>query len=260
MRDRYIETIEVPAKQVREHPKNWRVHPPEQRKALEQILGRVGKLTALQGTRLPDGTIEIFDGHLRRDILGGDLVRVDLYDLSPEEVELVLATFDPISAMAEADLGRLSGLLESTEDIPEQIAKELVSLLENEEKKREEEGEKKKQYTEKIEAPIYEPKGEKPQIQELFSLGRADTLLQEIEKTQGISEDERGFLRLAAHRHIVFDFHKIADYYAHSGPVMQRLMEHSALVIIDYEKAIELGYVRVSEELLNQWKKENSDE
>jgi hypothetical protein len=34
---------------------------------------------------------------------------------------------------------------------------------------------------------------------------------------------------------------------------MQEQMENSALVIIDFEKAIELGYVKLSEEIASQY-------
>jgi hypothetical protein len=37
---------------------------------------------------------------------------------------------------------------------------------------------------------------------------------------------------------------------------MQNLMEHSALVIIDFEKAIEYGYVRLCDEIKNQYLEE----
>ena len=41
----------------------------------------------------------------------------------------------------------------------------------------------------------------------------------------------------------------IADFYAHSNKEVQDLMEESALVIIDFDKAIENGYVKLSKEL-----------
>ena len=50
-------------------------------------------------------------------------------------------------------------------------------------------------------------------------------------------------LRLAAARHLCFNYKRIADYYASSASAeMQRLMEKSALVIIDYQDAIKNGY------------------
>ena len=47
----------------------------------------------------------------------------------------------------------------------------------------------------------------------------------------------KDFLINAAYRHITFNYSNIADYYAHSSKEMQELMEESALIIIDFEKA-----------------------
>ena len=60
---------------------------------------------------------------------------------------------------------------------------------------------------------------------------------------------KKEFLLLAATRHIVFQYSKIADYYAHSNKEMQRLMEQSALVIIDFDDAIANGYVKLSKNI-----------
>lgn len=40
---------------------------------------------------------------------------------------------------------------------------------------------------------------------------------------------------------------------------MQELMENSALVIIDFDKAIEKGFVKLSEEIANQYKEDYPD-
>ena len=68
--------------------------------------------------------------------------------------------------------------------------------------------------------------------------------------------EEKNFLMDAARRHNVFNYEKIADYYAHASPEMQNLMERSALVIIDFEKAIQLGYVKLCDEIRNQYLEE----
>lgn len=71
-------------------------------------------------------------------------------------------------------------------------------------------------------------------------------LEEEILSTPGLSDDDRDFLIKASMRHLVFDYKNIAEYYAKSSAVVQRLMEKSALVIIDYEDAIANGYVTLS--------------
>ena len=104
-------------------------------------------------------------------------------------------------------------------------------------------------YSRKIEAPTYEPSGEKPQINELFDDAKTKRLVLDIEAYEGISEDEKEFLIIAAQRHTVLDFGKIADYYSHADEGLQSIMEDSALVIIDFDKAIELGFVQLTERI-----------
>ena len=103
-------------------------------------------------------------------------------------------------------------------------------------------------YTSKIESPIYTPKKEKPNEDNLYNLGNYNDLMDKIE-TAKLSDKEKLFLKLAATRHIVFDYSEIAEFYAHSNKEVQDLMEDSALVIIDYNKAIELGFVKLQETL-----------
>ena len=107
-------------------------------------------------------------------------------------------------------------------------------------------------YSTKIESPIYEPKNAKPHIIELCDKSKTHRLMKEIEDSK-LSYDEKMFLMDAARRHLVFNYEKIADYYAHSSKEMQHLMERSALVIIDFEKAIEYGYVKMCDEIRKQY-------
>ena len=79
--------------------------------------------------------------------------------------------------------------------------------------------------------------------------------MREIDNSS-LSIEEKNFLMDAARRHNVFNYEKIADYYAHSSPEMQNLMERSALVIIDFEKAIQLGYVKLCDEIRIQYLEE----
>jgi hypothetical protein len=104
------------------------------------------------------------------------------------------------------------------------------------------------QYTAKIESPVYTAKGERPGIGELADTTKADELCKAIESADLPAEVER-FLLMAARRHVRFDYHQIAEYYCHAPAQVQRLMEASALVIIDFKQAIEAGYVQLSNRL-----------
>ena len=58
-------------------------------------------------------------------------------------------------------------------------------------------------------------------------------------------------LRTAAMRHVEFHYGQMAELYAHASPETQRLMEDSLLVVVDFDRAIEMGVVRVSKELMD---------
>lgn len=108
------------------------------------------------------------------------------------------------------------------------------------------------EYTAKIEAPIYEPKNIKPHILTLCDKSRSKKLKKAIYNAN-VSDDEKQFLLDAAARLNIFNYELIADYYAHSNKEMQALMESMALVIIDFNKAIELGFVQLSDDIRTQY-------
>lgn len=105
-------------------------------------------------------------------------------------------------------------------------------------------------YTSKVNVPQYLPSEECPKLSECFNLTKYKELIRNI-NLSNISDEDKEFLRFAASRHIVFNYSKIADYYAHANKEMQELMEQSALVIIDIDDAIANGYVKFSKAIDN---------
>lgn len=103
-------------------------------------------------------------------------------------------------------------------------------------------------YSTKIEAPIYEIRGEKPSEDELVDVAKVRELLDNIEAAD-VPEKVKAFLRVCAYRHAVIDFELMAEYYAHAPKEVQELMEENALVIIDFENAVENGFVRMTQDL-----------
>lgn len=104
-------------------------------------------------------------------------------------------------------------------------------------------------YTRKIEPPTYEPTEETaPGIDELCDKSKYDDLVRYIDNAD-IPQDIADFLKLTATRHIVYDYGRIAEFYAHQPKEIQELMEQSALVIIDYDKAVANGFVKLTNEL-----------
>lgn len=115
-------------------------------------------------------------------------------------------------------------------------------------------------YSQNIDAPTYAPTDEKPNITDLFNDEKAMDLIATIRESK-LNEKEKQFLMTAASRHIVFDYAKIANFYAHSSKECQELMEKSALVIIDYNKAIENGFVKLTKDINNMFaNNENEDD
>jgi hypothetical protein len=112
-----------------------------------------------------------------------------------------------------------------------------------------------KKYSHKIESPIYKPIGKKPKITELYDRHKVKELVKRINNST-LPEEEKEFLVSAAQRHIIFNYENIANYYAHSPKEVQELMEDSALVIIDFNKAIENGFTRLTDKIIQQYKED----
>jgi len=116
MRDRIMELRRVKASELRGAPWNWRTHPERQRAAVAGSIEEIGFFDPLDVRVLPDGTLQIIDGHLRQDIIHADvgpdtLVPVNVTDLTEEEAKKANLTKDPLATLAESDAGRLDTLL-----------------------------------------------------------------------------------------------------------------------------------------------------
>ena len=99
-------------------------------------------------------------------------------------------------------------------------------------------------YSAKVKIPQYQICGDVPQLYELVDTSKTDELISKIDSSS-LPKEEKEFLRIAAYRHAVFNYKKIAEYYAASEAEIQQLMEDSALVIIDFNDAIANGYCKM---------------
>lgn len=111
LKNRVIELRRVPAASLVPHPQNWRKHGKAQRAALEAILREVGVADAVLTRVLPDGRLQILDGHLRSDVLKDAEVPCLVLDLNDLEAKKLLTVLDPIGAMAGSDADNLNALL-----------------------------------------------------------------------------------------------------------------------------------------------------
>lgn len=162
-------------------------------------------------------------------------------DLTEEQIKAFRLADNKVAEFSEWDQEKLLKELESLGDID-------MSLYGFEfPEDTEDEGED-DTYTSKTNIPQYEIQGEQPELSELVAEDKTNELLDEIENSD-LPFDEKMFLRLAAYRHLVFNYRKVAEYYAAASPEMQALMEKSALVIIDYQDAIANGYTALSKKV-----------
>ena len=98
-------------------------------------------------------------------------------------------------------------------------------------------------YSQAVNVPQYEIVGDEPQLSELVDRTKATSLRTEILKAN-LPKNLEEFLLLAASRHLVFNYAKIAEFYPHQTSEVQQLIEQSALIIIDLNDAIANGFTR----------------
>lgn len=100
--------------ELADNPANWRTHPPEQLDALTGIISEVGWTGACLFNEL---TGRLIDGHARKQQPAANLVNgkvpVLVGSWTEEQEAKILASFDPIGALATADAVKLDALLSS---------------------------------------------------------------------------------------------------------------------------------------------------
>jgi hypothetical protein len=114
------------------NPRNWRIHPLNQQNALNGVLDEVGWV---QEVIVNQRTGNLVDGHLRCQLAsrkGETEIPVKYVDLSEEEEALVLATIDPIGAMAATDKEKLDELFTSIQSDNTEVNKMLEEIAEKE--------------------------------------------------------------------------------------------------------------------------------
>ena len=115
IRDRIKDFRRVSASLLKPNPKNWRIHTTRQRHILQGILAEIGYADALLVRELPDGLLQLLDGHLRAETTPNQEVPVLVLDLNDAEADKLLATLDPLAALADTDQAILDGLLSQIE-------------------------------------------------------------------------------------------------------------------------------------------------
>jgi len=243
IRNRIRELRTVRASSLAANSKNWRVHPQAQVDAMQGILNEIGYAGALLARELPDGSLVLIDGHLRAETTPDEMVPVLILDVTAEEADKLLLSYDPLAAMAESNAEALESLLASvsTNDAGLQaLYAEMESSLEAKVIEN--------PYSSKITIPPYDKIGAKPPLAEVYDMTACNAMLEAI-AVADITDDLKHFLIAAAYRHVVFNYQEAANFYAHSTKTVQELMEDSAMVIIDVDRAIANGWAQMNVKL-----------
>lgn len=130
IRDRIKDLRRVRAGELRPHPRNWRTHPPAQQAALRGVLAEIGFADALLVRELTDGSLQLLDGHLRAELAPDAVVPVLVLDVNDQEALKLLATLDPLAALAEADAELLRELVDEVDTESEAVRAMLDLLVE----------------------------------------------------------------------------------------------------------------------------------
>lgn len=126
IKDRIKELRRVHASELIPNPRNWRTHPEKQRNAIQGVLAEIGYADALLAREMPDGSLMLLDGHLRAETTPNQEVPVLILDLDDAEADKLLATLDPISAMAGKNEELFADLISEMET-SSQAVQELLS-------------------------------------------------------------------------------------------------------------------------------------
>lgn len=126
-RNRIVGQGEADPETLLPNPLNWREHPALQRASLAGVLYEVGWVQQVIVNRT---TGRLIDGHLRVDMARGKGVKVPFVEveLTEDEERMVLATLDPLAALATTDVDTLRELLSGLSTGDEALGQLLAQL------------------------------------------------------------------------------------------------------------------------------------
>jgi hypothetical protein len=131
-RSRIVGSADVDPRTLVANPRNWRQHPPNQRAAINGVLSDIGWVARILVNRT---TGRMIDGHLRVEEAiraKAETVPVDYVDLDEREEAIVLATLDPIGAMAQTDRDRLDAVIRAAQSTDANVQRCIAEMAERE--------------------------------------------------------------------------------------------------------------------------------
>lgn len=237
-----IQHLATPIDEITTHPKNVR----------QGDVGAISHSLVSHGQYRPivvqKSTGNILAGnhtYLAAKALGWSSIAATFVDCDDEQALRILLVDNRTTDLATYDNGALIDLLKDLNSTAIGLdgtafdGNDLDQLITDLQFK--DEPEQESPYSQNTRAPIYEIVGECPRFDEMLDKTKYNQLIEQINESEA-SDELKQFLRFAATRHLVFNYSKVAEMYPHLSEADQELFEHSALIIIDFEQAIELGF------------------
>ena len=260
-----LEIVYVAVEKIKQYANNPRIN----KKAVEKVM----KSIQAYGFKVPcvlDKNYLLITGHTRWEaakrlkmkripcIIASDLnkAKADAFRIADNKVA-EYSTWDMTKLKEELSKIQLEDIDFDDMGFDNDFSIEKFGLLDMPEGSDGDEGEiETEKYSTKTNIPQYEIQGLNIKLSDCIDKQKYVELLKEIENST-VSDAQKKFLKLAATRHIRFIYKNIAEYYASTNSEMQRLMEHSALVIIDIDDAIRNGYARLTKEVMAARKRDS---
>ena len=260
-----LEIVYVAVEKIKPYANNPRIN----KKAVEKVM----KSIQAYGFKVPcvlDKNYLLITGHTRWEaakrlkmkripcIIASDLnkAKADAFRIADNKVA-EYSTWDMTKLKEELSKIQLEDIDFDDMGFDNDFSIERLGLVEmSEGSDGDEDGTEIEKYSTKTNIPQYEIQGLNIKLSDCIDKQKYVELLKEIENST-VSDTQKKFLKLAATRHIRFIYKNIAEYYASTNSEMQRLMEHSALVIIDIDDAIRNGYARLTKEVMAARKRDS---
>ena len=137
-RSRIVRYGEEPAGQLLGNSMNWRIHPQEQQKAAQALIGHeigwiqgvIVNLRTASAWERDQGVATLIDGHMRAQLalkMGEETaVPVAYVDLTPKEERLALVSIDRLGLLTGTDDEQYDALLAGLADINEDVSAILI--------------------------------------------------------------------------------------------------------------------------------------
>jgi len=140
-RNRIVRYGEAAPDSLLANEENWRIHPLAQQQGLTSVLEVVGVVqnilvnlrTSQEWPEGKRGVETLIDGHARVGLAlsaNEPSIPITYVDLTPNEEAIVLATLDPITAMAVTDKEMLSQVMQDVHSDDERLQQLIASIAE----------------------------------------------------------------------------------------------------------------------------------